>query len=875
MHVGLAMTAALTLASLFAATRTDAAPYPTAPITVLELTHDVSPPLGELAREAGSPTARLAAALGAGIGSGDLLGPIQNFEGLSNDDNGSSPGDRMSPPDANGDVGPRHYVQWVNASLAVYDKQGLRLLGPVPGSVVWSGFGLGEPAVSAARLCETTNRGDPIVLYDQLADRWLLTQFAWSRIGAKRTPPYVQCIAVSATGDPTGRYFRYAFRTPDDLFNDYAKLGVWFNAYLLTYIATNDNADEDEATQLAGSGVLALNRSQMLSGLAADAVYALATDAPPLLAADLDGPAEPGGSSRPLGDPLLVGIEDHVDDIQDALELWRFHVDFADPARSVLAGPALVPTHPFDSQLCPEAACVSQRGDGQRLDALSDRLMSRADYRRFDDHDTLTLSQTIRADTSGRAGIRWYELHRTVSVFEIAREGTIASSDTINRWLPSIAVDRLGDLGIVFSTAGPDEFPSIGYTGVAALPVEPAVAFPGESRLAVGGGAQSEQSRWGDYAAISVDPVDGCTFWLTQEYYPKTSPDGWHTRIGSFRFPTCGAVPTISGVAREGEPLTAATGEWPELPGASFRFQWRRCDAFGERCTDIPGADGATYTLGAADVDWTLRVAVTASAAVGVSSSLSRPTALVNPIPSANPVDLAVAIEPAALTARIGDHVELTIRVANNGGGTGTDVQLTAQVPPQLRLLAYRADRGPGCTGLTGVVCDLDYLPVGRTAEIKFTLQVDGRGISTVTARARAQQVDPDPATNIDSASIVATGPPQLTLLGAAKAQPGARADVITLKARVSIDEPAALTLTAAVGGTRLPLLAGTTLAGERLRAPAAQIAARARRAGVIEFDARLPARAIGGGAFELRLRATDGNGEASVLRIPATTPQP
>jgi uncharacterized repeat protein (TIGR01451 family) len=859
------------LGGLLAPAGVDSSLTASQPVAVPELAHDLSPPLPEMAgpRLTGEP---VTAEFRPGLGTGDLLGPIHNFEGLSNDDNGSDQSDRSSPPDPEGDVGRRHYVQWVNSSLAIFDKQGVRLLGPIPGSVLWTGFGLEEDADPAARLCETTNRGDPVVLYDQLADRWVLSQFAWARSGAQRVPPFVQCIAVSTSSDPRGRYFRYAFRTPQDLWNDYAKLGMWPNAYMLTYIATTGDAEAEESGGVVGAGVLALNRSQILSGLPADAVYVLVDGATSLLPADLDGPAEaPGDSVRALDEPMLVSVEDDAEDLQDQLEVRHFELDFSEPTRSTLSGPAVLPIATFDSDLCSKPACISQRGDSQLLDALSDRLMFRAEYRRFADYDALALTHTTRADVRGRAGIRWYELRDAGRGLVVARQGVFAPGDDLNRWLPSVALDRLGDLGISFSVSGTSLFPSIGYTGIPSEPVEPSASIPGESRIALGQGAQTRQARWGDYASLTVDPVDGCTFWMSQQYYPETSADGWHTRIGSFRFPTCGAVPTIVGTAREGQQLRAVSGSWPELPTATFRYQWRRCDALGESCFDIAGATTALYTPTPADVDWTIRVAVTALDADGVASSLSRPTPVVAPTPAASPVDLAISIEPSGAFALVGEEVGFTIRVSNKGGGTATGVQVTIELPEALRLASYDSDRGPGCTLSSALLCDLDFVPINRTATVTTRFVVAGRGPLTVTATVRADQRDPVPSTNVDEASIVAQGQPHLALLGSEQREPKKPADVVTLFARISIDEPAALTLTASiVHGRRIPLLAGSTLAGNALRETALQLTGRARKAGTILLRARLPGRLIGTlDRYQLSLRAEDSDGLSSVLAIP------
>jgi len=807
-----------------------------------------------------------------GIGGGDLLGPVVSFEGLANDDNGTNASDRSLPPDAEGDVGPRHYVQWVNTSLAIFDKQGTRLLGPLSGNVVWSGFGFAEGDDVAARLCDSENRGDPLVLYDQLADRWVLSQFAWRFSGPNPAPPFVQCFAVSATPDPSGRYFRYAFRMPEDLFNDYAKVAMWPDAYVLTDVATGQAAEADEDGRIAGAGVVALDRSDMLAGRPTVGVYVLIDGTPALLPVDLDGPAALPGA-RPLADPILVGLDDDEQDVADALELWRFHPDFADAGASVLSGPTLLPTAAFDSNVCPGFGCISQPGDAPMLDALSDRLMFRAEYRRFDDYDALALTHTTRADASERAALRWYELRDYGYGLVIARRGVLApSDDKLNRWLGSAALDRHGDLGLAFSVsgAGPSDFPSIGYTGV---PAEADAPMPGEGRLALGDGAQTAGRRWGDYGSLTVDPADGCSFWLTHEYYPQTGTDGWHTRIGSFRFPECGAVPTIDGAAREGEELAAAPGAWPELPGATFGYQWRRCGADGRSCFDVAGATGPAYRLTSSDVDWTMRVAVTAVAPEGTSSTLSRQTRVVVPVPAVGPVDLTATTSLSPSSAKPGDDILLTVQVSNRGGGTATGVQLAIDLPSQLELISSEADRGPGCRFPGALVCDLDFLPVARTATVTARLRVAGRGVLAVRATVRADQSDPDEATNTDTATIVAMGPPRLVLLESRVTESAAPRAIVTVTADVSIDEAAALTLVAVNSrGRQLPLLPGSSLAGRTLHTSATAMSGRAQTAGTLLVRARVPGRlVVRGSEYRLDLQARDADGQETSIAIPFT----
>ena len=125
------------------------------------------------------------------------------------------------PPDPNGTVGPNHIVTMVNLTFQIFDKSGNSLLGPTNNNTLWAGFG-GD--------CQTDNSGDPVVLYDRAADRWLLSQFTASG------PTFFQCVAVSTTNDPTGSYFRYAISTGNN-FPDYPKAGVWPDAY---YFSTRE-----------------------------------------------------------------------------------------------------------------------------------------------------------------------------------------------------------------------------------------------------------------------------------------------------------------------------------------------------------------------------------------------------------------------------------------------------------------------------------------------------------------------------------------------------------------------------------------------------------------------------------------------------------
>jgi len=450
--------------------------------------------------------------------------PTVTFEGISNADNIAINSFSVVPPDTVGDVGPDHYVQAVNNLFKVFDKSGTSLSGPLPISALFAGFG--GP-------CETTDDGDAIVLYDHLADRWLISQFANVFVG----PPFHQCIAISQTGDPTGAYFRYDFQMPNNKINDYSKFGVWPDAYYMT-----DNQFDSLVGPFSGVGVFAFERDKMLVGdSSASFVYFDLDALDPLifgmLPSDLDGPAPPAGTPN----YFAYFTANEFGDPQDGLRIFEFHADFSTPANSTFTerGDSPIVTAPFDPNLCNLSPnCVPQRGTSQKVDAISERLMFRLQYRNFDTHESLVTNHTVDAGND-HAGIRYYELRRNLpgGSFVVNEQATFAP-DSNHRWMGSAAMDSNGNIAVGYSVSGSNTFPSIRYAARLATD-PPGGLFQGEAVLQAGGGSQTGANRWGDYSMLAVDPVDECTFWYTQEYYATSSARGWRTKIGSFQLPGC------------------------------------------------------------------------------------------------------------------------------------------------------------------------------------------------------------------------------------------------------------------------------------------------------------------------------------------------
>jgi hypothetical protein len=454
--------------------------------------------------------------------------PLVTFEGLANSDNFSLFGFRVSPPDPNGEVGPNHYVQMVNLVFAVYAKDGTRLLGPTSIGALWSGFAVDD--------C-TDLSGDPVVLYDQLEDRWILTQFT------TRGPTFFNCVAVSQTGDPTGAYFRYAFSTGEN-FPDYPKYGVWPNAY---FISTREFAPDNS---FAGDGAYALERDKILAGDPAARMvkFLLTPGTTPylpgdgLLPSDLDGQRRP-----PAGSPnYFVGTMDDGAGRGapfDGINIFQFSVHWKSNPTASFTLQAQLAVAQFDSIFpCSPGSrnCIPQPGTTNKIDILSyrQRPTFRLAYRNFGTFEALVTNQSVEA-LPGIAGVRWYEIRRVGGVFSLNQQGTYAPDDGVNRWMGSVAMDKLGNMALGFSVSNATTvFPGIRYTGrLAGDPLGEMTL--GEGVLIDGSGSQTVSARWGDYTDITVDPTDDCTFWYVNEYYQVSSARGWQTRIGSFKLPGC------------------------------------------------------------------------------------------------------------------------------------------------------------------------------------------------------------------------------------------------------------------------------------------------------------------------------------------------
>ncbi len=658
--------------------------------------------------------------------------PSLFFGGLTSDDNAAAFGFRVMPPDTDGDVGPNHYVQMVNNLFRVFDKNGNPLTAKFTIGSLFVGAG-----VSAA--CANTNAGDPVVLYDPLADRWLLSQFC-----TVANPFNHQLIAISKTSDPAGAYFLYDFMMPNNKFNDYPKFGVWTDAYYMT-----DNQFNQAGTAFLGAGAFAFDRAKMLAGdPTASYIYFDIengnVNVGGVLPSDLDGltPPPPGTpnyfayfTADEFGDPAHPF---------DSLRIYEFRPNFATPASSTFTERADSPVAvaPFDPRSPTGRDDIEQpppAGSGAFLDAIMDRLMFRLAYRNFGTHESLVVTHTVNVSgvnpttpANMRAGVRYYELRRGLpgGSFTVNEQATFAPADGLERWMGSAAMDGSGDLAVGYSASSLTSFPSIRYAGRLATD-PPGGLFQGETVLIAGTGAQTAtQSRWGDYSALTVDPDDDCTFWYTSEYYTAASATnsfGWVTGIGRFTFPSCtpAATGTITGTVVNSATLAPIPGATVVTTSGFFRST----DLAGSYSMKVPAG---TYDMMASAPGYS--TAVASGVTVSTGGTTVQNFAL-SPMPILKSGGTGTLVAESCGTGNgavdPGESVTVSLPVTNTG--TAATVNLVGT------LLASGGVTSPGAPQTYGVV------PIGGTASRNFTFTAAGTCGGTITASLQLQ----DGATNL------------------------------------------------------------------------------------------------------------------------------
>jgi hypothetical protein len=457
----------------------------------------------------GDPDRQIAVGLG-------LPAVQSSFEGTDNEANLQALGFRVAPPDTDADVGPQHVVQMINLLTTVFSPMGDVLVGPFASNAFWAGVG-GN--------CEPFNAGDPIVLYDETNDRWLVSQFAFD----SGFTTFSQCIAVSTSGDPVGGYNRYEFSFDGIGLPDYPKHGLVTDSVSMTA-----NLFVPPLLTFGGSLLAAIDKDAMYNGQTATLVgFILRRREFGFLPADLD---DPDGSASPTPALFATAISR-----RRRFDVWQIDVDWNNPDGATASRIDAIFIPPVDADLCEASreACIPQPGAAPALEAIPGRLMHRLQVRDFGTHKSMVAAHTIDADGQGTAGIRWYEMRQGMGSTDWAKHqiGTYAPDDGIHRWMPSIAMNAAGDIGMGFLVSSGTEAMGTRLTGQTSGASGSGTMDAGETICRAGDAAQAGTARSGDYSATSVDPVTD-SFWHTNEYgqmLAKTA--AWGTFVCEFTLP--------------------------------------------------------------------------------------------------------------------------------------------------------------------------------------------------------------------------------------------------------------------------------------------------------------------------------------------------
>ncbi|MDP4284769.1 MAG: T9SS type A sorting domain-containing protein [Bacteroidota bacterium] len=456
--------------------------------------------------------------------------PEITFNGNSQADNNAL-GLAVVPPDPVMAAGPNNVVQMINLCHSVFDKSGTRISGPVKFSSIAPG---------------ATDNGDPIVIYDNLADRWVLMQFSDVLTGDDKL-----IICVSKTNDPAGAYYIYTFPFTNIL-PDYPHIAVWNNSYVITTHEFNSPS----GSGYVGQGFYAVDRAKMLAGFPTSTLirFSVSNDGGNL-PASIEGMKTPEPNSPTM---FFTWDSDETGAATDRLQVRTMNVDFDNPASSTLSSPVILNTSAFDGRSPSVAGAIEQSGSSNDLDAIADRMMSRVVYRRFDNYESVVMNYTVNIsgvnptkDSTYQSAIRWYELRRSTpaSPWTIYQQSTYAPDvidpvNGFNNWMGSIDINQKGNIGIAYSRSGKTGFPDLYYAirknTDALSTMEPQQVF-----YASEGSQTSSSHRWGDYSSMNIDPADDESFWFTGEYYPSTTSTGFRTRIGKFLITDTSATPTV------------------------------------------------------------------------------------------------------------------------------------------------------------------------------------------------------------------------------------------------------------------------------------------------------------------------------------------
>ncbi|MGE5318260.1 MAG: BACON domain-containing protein [Chloroflexota bacterium] len=448
------------------------------------------------------------------------------------------------PPDCNGTIGPNHYMQTVNTTYAIYDKNGTKVAGPTNMNQLFGSV----PGSSC-------NDGDPIVLYDEMADRWFAAEFSLCQ------NPNRMLIAISTTNDPTGTWYQYSFNMNG--MPDYEKFGIWNDGY---YMGTNTSS---------GTDIYVFERAVMIAGGTNPKMVSFDNQWRP---GTVDGfvmvpPVDCDGDAPPANEPALfiAQQDDAFGGSADQLWIYELHADWTTTTNSTFTRVQQLNVEPYDSNFGNNWNNIKQPNTSQEVDGVPQVIMNVPQYRNWGSYETLMCCHTVDVDQTDHAGVRWYELRRVNSGDWTVRQSGTYAPDEHSRWMGSVMMNGSREIGLGYSISSTSVFPGIRYTGQTQEEYNAAsgIMDVAEGVIHEGTASQTGANRWGDYSGLQVDPVDDEVFWYTNQYVSG----GQKTKVGSFNVGPIG--PGVNFQVDNNLPCINTNVQFTDVStGAPTSWQW-------------------------------------------------------------------------------------------------------------------------------------------------------------------------------------------------------------------------------------------------------------------------------------------------------------
>jgi hypothetical protein len=584
------------------------------------------------------------------------------------------------PPDTDMAVGTTQVISLDNTAFAVFDKTtGAVQIGPLSTNVLWQALGSGA--------CYNDNDGDGIVKFDQLAQRWILTQFAVTDGGT--VGPFAQCVAISQTADATGVWTVFQFnpsaRSTKKDFPDYPKLSVWPDVYSMTFDMFNA-----AGTTYEGAGICGIDRVALLNGNNPTIICAqLTTTDYALLPVDMDGATYPATGAKAL-------YLENSDSSSTSTSLYMYRAKYNFTAGTVAVDARITLTvSTYSNRTCTTAQggtqqCVPQPthtgtvqngafASESKLDTLAAHEMFRATYRNFGTYESILLSGPVLPSASGGSGSntaeRWYEIRTPFATPTIYQQSTYSPNTSLYRWMGSLAADHNNNMLMGYSGSSATVFPSVYVTG--RLATDSVNTMESENQAYAGLNSQVNLTnypygyRWGDYTSMMVD-TDDCTFWYSGEYLKLAGLFNWSNRVLSFRFPSCTAGAAITSPVPSST-LTSSSASFLWLSGTdspSYQLAFGKTQGGSDYCGGVQNISTGTYTYSASSclpVDGsTLWVRLTTVGGAGgyqdyqyTAPQLQQSQTISFP----NPGPLTYGVSPVTLTATATSGLQVTYTV--------------------------------------------------------------------------------------------------------------------------------------------------------------------------------------------------------------------